>query len=84
MNWKRVDADRYYEMLGVLPPAHMTGKGFLVGEAMSHRKCRLAAKIEPTYTALIEHKGRYYESLEPLTIAEFDVLDVRQLCEVQT
>jgi hypothetical protein len=36
MTIKECTEARYDEMLGVLPPAHWTGKGFLVGEPSTH------------------------------------------------
>ncbi len=76
--WKRVDSDRYYEMLEVLPPAHWTGKGFLVGEPATHRTCKITGTVRPTFAAFIALKGRYYEGPD-MTITEFDVFDVREL-----
>jgi hypothetical protein len=37
--------------------------------------------VQPTFAAFISLKGRYYESEQAMTIAEFDTFDVRQLCE---
>ena len=69
--WKECTAARFYEMLGVLPPAYQDHMGFLVGEPMSHRGCRVAMQIAPTFAAFITHNDKYYECKEPLTVAEF-------------
>jgi len=36
---KECSEERYDEMLGILPPAVMLGKGFLVGGSFDHRTC---------------------------------------------
>jgi hypothetical protein len=69
--WTEVSADRFNEMLGVLPPAHHLTFGFLVGEAYTHRKCHVSKRTLPAYRAYIERGQRYYTCSEPLTIPEF-------------
>lgn len=71
IEWERTTQERFDEMLGMLPPAVQTGKGFLVGEPMIHRTCRHLGRTEPAFTAFIELGGAYFKAKEPLTIAEF-------------
>lgn len=69
--WKNVSEDRYYEMLEVLPPAVMTGNGFMVGEPWTHRTCTVTNKMQPTFQAFVEIRGKHYEAQSPMTIPEF-------------
>lgn len=73
--WKEIDETRYDEMLGVLPPALMLGKGFLVGEPFDHRICAITGVIRPTYAAFIAWDGRFFEGPN-LTTMEFRALTV--------
>lgn len=74
INWIETTEERYYEMLGVLPPASqgsMIGaSGFQVGEAMSHNE-----RGEPTFATFKEESrvmgSKFYESSEALTFREF-------------
>ncbi|MEK7994733.1 MAG: hypothetical protein AAB403_13095 [Planctomycetota bacterium] len=68
-------AERYDEMLGVLPPALYTSYGFLVGEPFDHRKCKVTEVIRATYAAFVFHDGKYYEGPN-MTAPEFRKLDV--------
>jgi hypothetical protein len=77
--FKECTEERYDEMLGILPPAHWTGKGFLVGEPSSHRKCKVTGEFPPTYAAFIFAFRRFCESTEAMTIPEFDTYDVNDL-----
>ncbi len=71
MNWKRIDESRYWEMLGMLPPAMQTGLGFLVGEAYTHRTCAVTGEICAAFSAFAEHRGEFFEATGPMTRAEF-------------
>lgn len=73
--WVEVTEHRYDEMLGILPPAEMTGNGFLVGEASDHRLCKITGRLMPRYAAFIERKGRYFEGHEPMTLSEFRAIE---------
>jgi len=73
--FKEVDEARYDEMLGVLPPALWIGKGFLVGEPFDHRRCKATGRLAASYAAFIRHRGKYYESEEAMTVAEFKAFD---------
>ena len=68
--WIETTADRYSEMLGVLPPAFMGNFGFLVGEPWDHH----AVSGEPRYSAFRYISGKYIESDRPMTIREFKAL----------
>lgn len=67
---KEVTAERYNAMFYILPPALWLANRFLVGEAASHRKCKITKTVMPTYSAFFFAFGRYYES-DPMTTAEF-------------
>ncbi len=69
--WNSTTEGRFDEMLGMLPPAYMSGNGFLVGEAYDHRECSISHRVAPTFTAFIRDGENYYTASEPLTIAEF-------------
>ena len=71
MKWKRVPEARFWEMLGMLPPAYQSGLGFLVGEAWTHGRCSVSHEVVPMFQAFIEKSGRYYEAVGPMSIAEF-------------
>ena len=75
---KECSAERYDEMLGVLPPALWLGKGFLVGEPSTHRRCTITKKILPTYSAFFFAYRRYYEG-DDMTIPEFKAFDIKDL-----
>jgi hypothetical protein len=67
---KEIDEARYNEVLEILPPALWLANRFLMGEAASHRKCKVTGKTATTYSAFFAAFGRYYES-DPMTVAEF-------------
>lgn len=69
--WTECTEEKYYDMLGAVPPAYQDHMGFLVGEAMAHRPCRVTGTLAPTFAAFITHEGKYYECHQALTVAEF-------------
>lgn len=71
IEWIETTAERYDEMLCILPPAIMTGYGFLVGEPFDHRECRIRHRTAPTFSAFAYRDGKFFEASQPLTIAEF-------------
>ena len=81
--WKQVTENRYWEMLGVVPPAMYIRMGFLVGEPMSHRICTVSGKEAETFTAFIENRDGFYECTEALTAAEFKAVKPLELTIVQ-
>lgn len=72
--WEQVTSDRYWEMLEVLPPACMTGLGFLVGEPMDHN-----AEGRPRFSAFVEIDGTHYEADEPMTIRDFRAINPQEV-----
>jgi hypothetical protein len=79
LTFKEVDEARYDEMLGVLPPALWIGKGFLVGEPFDHRTCKATGRLTASFAAFIRYRGKYYESEEAMTAAEFRAFDPAML-----
>jgi hypothetical protein len=73
--WHKVSQERYNELLEILPPAHQTQKGFLVGEPTTHRKCKITGQVEPTYAAFIKYQDQYFEGPD-LTVEEFNCLNI--------
>jgi hypothetical protein len=73
ITWKPIDAHRYNDMLGVLPPIDWTSAGFLVGEPYDHSM----ATGQPRYTAFIDRYGWYYESSRPITRREWREFQTR-------
>ena len=69
--WNKTTSERYYEMLGVLPPEIMTGTGFLVGEPMTHQTCSVTGRIAPVFSAFAKDGDDYYEAKECLSVVEF-------------
>jgi len=74
-----VSVGRYDEMLGVVPPALMDGRGFLVGEPTDHRECKISGLFRPTFAAFLYHNGKYYESTEAMTVPEYKAFDPASL-----
>ncbi len=70
-----VSRERCDEMLGVLPPALWIDKGFLVGEPYDHRRCKATGRFTASFAAFIRYRGKYYESEEAMTAAEFRAFD---------
>ncbi len=71
VNWKQTTEERYWEMLGALPPALMEGGGFLVGEPMDYRTCTVEGRVLATYEAFFERDEKFFQADHPLTIPEF-------------
>lgn len=71
IKWKPISESRYWEMLGMLPPAAQTGFGFLLGEPYSYRECSVTRRGAQTFHAFAELNGAFYEASYPLTCAEF-------------
>lgn len=53
-----VSEERYFDMLGCVPPERMSGGAFLVGEASMHRK--EGGRYVPLYELYYERGGHYY------------------------
>ena len=69
IRWAETTKAKYWEMLEILPPAVMTGIGFMVGEPFGHD-----ASGYPRYDAFVEIDGRFYAALGPMTVKEFKAL----------
>lgn len=83
MTWREVTADRYDEMLGVVPPAVQTAAGFLVGEPWRHKRCEATGREDqPAFAAFVDRNGRYFEASEPMTVAEFRAFNPRDIPHV--
>lgn len=76
--WKEINAERYDEMLGVLPPEIMTGLGFLVGEPFSHVPCPVTGRIAPNFAAFAQVEGRFFEGPN-MTLAQFKRLTAAEV-----
>lgn len=77
MTWTKITYERYWDALEALPPALMTGSGFLLGEPHDHRTCKVTGDLfQPTFSAFVSKGSKWDEGSEfyehePLTIAEF-------------
>jgi hypothetical protein len=71
---KECTEERYDEMLGVLPPALILGKGFLVGEPFDHRRCKVTNVVRDSYAAFFRANGKFYEGGN-MTVPEFRAFD---------
>lgn len=78
--FKKVSEERYNEMLGVLPPALHLGKGFLVGEPWTHKRCEVSGQDNtPAFMAFIRRNGEFFEADAPMTGAEFRILEPHRI-----
>jgi hypothetical protein len=83
VTWKKVSAERYDEMLGILPPEIMLGYGFLVGEPYDYRTCAVTGQGAQTFSAFVmqgDYEG-FFEANQPLTKNEFKALDAASIKE---
>lgn len=78
--WRKCTAERYDEMLGVLPPYCMTGFGFLVGEPSSHRVCKVSGDVRPDYAAFVRINGQHYEGPN-MTAPEWRTLNLNAVLD---
>lgn len=68
--WSATTAEKYADMLNVLPPAVWLAIGFLVGEPCDHH----AATGRPRFAAYVHVNGQYFTASRPLTVQEFRAL----------
>ncbi len=72
---KPVSCDRYWEMLGCVPPALHLYDGFLVGDPYDLRTCAVTGKMTNTYHAYfgrgLNDADEHFVAVQPLTVAEF-------------
>lgn len=66
-----ITAERFDDMLGAVPPAIHDDSGFLLGEAISSRKCSVTNRECATFRAFLNRNGEFWESDVPLTVAEY-------------
>lgn len=71
ITWNETTEERYDEMLCILPPAVMTGIGYLVGEPMDHDRCPITGYFGPRFSAFAKVNGKYYEAVEVISISGF-------------
>jgi hypothetical protein len=69
--WKKTTEERYNAELGHMIPTGMTNCGFLVGEPDDHN-----AERQPRYGAFVKISGEFFESTVPITVNEFDSLEI--------
>jgi len=70
--WKTTTEERFWEMLGCVPPAFQQAGAFLVGEEYSHRRCKVSGKYADTFRGFREFSTAIFEETsEPVTMAEF-------------
>ena len=74
ITWKQTTEEKYWEMLEVLPPATMTGLGFLVGEPLTHGSCPITGKFGPLFEAYAQVGPEYYVASAPMTVGGFKTL----------
>lgn len=82
-HWRKCTAERYDEMLGVLPPERMSGWGFLVGEPASHRLCAVSHRVRADYAAFQRIAGQHYEGPN-MTVPEWLELSPGAVLEAMT
>ena len=71
MTYHETTEERFWNMLGALPPRAYHAGGFLVGEPVSARLCDITGEGAPTFEAYFEIDGRYYQADKPVTVREF-------------
>lgn len=70
-------AERYHDMLEVLPPVAWVSAGFLVGEPYDHRPCGVMGDIRPSWSVFVDARrpgGQHYEGSHALTVPEWRLL----------
>lgn len=67
ITWTPTTAEKYEEMLNILPPAGWMRGGFLVGEPTDHD----FASGRPRYDAFRQRDAVFETASRPLTLAEF-------------
>jgi hypothetical protein len=74
--WKRTtkahwDKAREFSLIH----AYVDERGFLVGINIDHAECTVTGNVMPRYDALRQKGNRYYMSIRPLTIPEYQAED---------
>jgi hypothetical protein len=82
VTWKQVDGERYREALEALPPIAWSSKGFLLGEAWTHKTCGVLNVEKAAFHAFASMAdGTFLECAAPLTVAEFKAMTADQILE---
>lgn len=81
--WKEINAERYYEMLGCLPPASLRAplgakNGFLVGEPVTTRICNTSGEVRAEYATFVELGEKHYEGPN-MTMPEWAALTAEDI-----
>ena len=79
VEWKEISAERFDDMLGVLPPVAFGSGGFMVGEAWSH--VLVEGREFAAYAGFKHIDAKFYECLAPLTVAQFKALTPADVLE---
>ena len=80
--FKEISAERYDEMLNILPPAIFERWGFVLGEAQTDRVCRVRGDMRTVYPAFVRFREngvgdwRHFEAVGGMTISEFSTLSL--------
>lgn len=75
--YEEIPEGRYYARLDALPPAATSALGFLAGEPVSHRTCRVECRCRAAFVAFVRLRDtaaggvRYFEGRKPMTGPEF-------------
>jgi hypothetical protein len=71
-----ITAEKYDDMLNILPPILWAGGAFMVSEPNDHRKCRAKPDewMYPTYHGYWQLDGKHYAADTDLTVAEFKAI----------
>lgn len=70
VTWTETTAERFWEMLEVLPPAYYMDGGFLVGEPVDHH----AGNGRPRFEGFLQiREEKFFASSRPMTTAEFKI-----------
>jgi hypothetical protein len=73
--FKECTKRRFDEQFDIVPPLAMSRMGYLVGEPWSHRVCHVTSRYSATYPAMVSSGGKYFESCEGITGAEWRALN---------
>lgn len=82
--WEIVPEAEFNRMLGILPPRVQYPKGFLVGEAWTHKACSVANQpgtAVAAYEAFIQIEGLHYRCTMPLTLNEFKAIELQDVID---
>ena len=77
--WNKTTQEKYWEMLEVLPPAVMTGLGFLVGEPLTHGTCPVTGKFGALYEAFAQVGKEFFVANEAMTVAGFKSITAKDV-----